>query len=169
MADFFDEFGKKVADVASDLSKKAGDTMEVQKLKSEIRFLKRGNQRDFEDIGKAVYEKFTKNEIQDMDMIALCEAIEKRDLENLCEELGDVLLQVLMHSQIAEETGEFTLEDVIDTVSRKMIRRHPHVFGDVVADTPEECLRLWEQVKAEEKAQKNKKRQGFTKISDSEV
>ena len=97
------------------------------------------------------------------------EAIDNQDTENLCEELGDVLLQVLMHSQIAEETGEFTLEDVIDTVSRKMIRRHPHVFGDVVADTPEECLRLWEQVKAEEKAQKNKKRQGFTKIGDSEV
>ena len=79
MADFFDEFGKRVADVASDLGKKAGDTIEVQKLKSEIRFLKRGNQRDFVDIGKAIYEKFTKNEIQDMDMIALCEAIEKRD------------------------------------------------------------------------------------------
>lgn len=79
MADFFDDFGKKLADTASDLSKKAGDTWEVQKLKSEIRMLKRGNQRDFEDIGKSVYEKFTKNEIQDMDMIALCEAIEKRD------------------------------------------------------------------------------------------
>ena len=79
MADFFDGVGKRVADVASDLGKKAGDTIEVQKLKSEIRFLKRGNQRDFVDIGKAIYEKFTKNEIQDMDMIALCEAIEKRD------------------------------------------------------------------------------------------
>ena len=79
MADFFDEFGKKVADAASDLSRKAGDTIEVQKLKSEIRFLKRGNQRDFVDIGKSIYEKFTKNEIQDMDMIALCEAIEMRD------------------------------------------------------------------------------------------
>ena len=79
MADFFDGFGKRVADVASDLGKKAGDTIEVQKLKSEIRFLKRGNQRDFVDIGKAIYEKFTKSEIQDMDMIALCEAIEKRD------------------------------------------------------------------------------------------
>ena len=78
MAVFFDGFGKRVADVASDLGKKAGDTIEVQKLKSEIRFLKRGNQRDFVDIGKAIYEKFTKNEIQDMDMIALCEAIEKR-------------------------------------------------------------------------------------------
>ena len=58
--DFFDEFGKKVADAASDLSRKAGDTIEVQKLKSEIRFLKRGNQRDFVDIGKSIYEKFTK-------------------------------------------------------------------------------------------------------------
>ncbi len=79
MADFFDGFGNRVAAVASDLCKTAGDTIEVQKLKREIRFLKRGNQRDFVDIGKAIYEKFTKNEIQDMDMIALCEAIEKRD------------------------------------------------------------------------------------------
>ena len=79
MADLFDEFGKKIADAASDLSKKAGDTIEVQKLKGEIRSLKRGNRRDFIDIGKSVYEKFTKNEIQDMDMIALCEAIEERD------------------------------------------------------------------------------------------
>ena len=87
MADFFDQLGKKVSDLASDLSKKTGDTLEVQKLKSEIRSLKRGNQRDFVDIGKSVYEKFTKNEIQDMDMIALCEAIEKRDEQiEQCEE-----------------------------------------------------------------------------------
>ena len=87
MADFFDQLGKKVSDLASDLSKKTGDTLEMQKLKSEIRSLKRGNQRDFVDIGKSVYEKFTKNEIQDMDMIALCEAIEKRDEQiEKCEE-----------------------------------------------------------------------------------
>ena len=79
MADFFDEFGKKVADAASDLSRNAGDTIDLEKLKSEIGFLERGNQRVFVDIGKSIYEKFTKNEIQDMDMIALCEAIEKRD------------------------------------------------------------------------------------------
>lgn len=81
MADFFDELGKRVTDVASDLSKKAGDTLEIQKLKSEIRTLKRGNRRDFEDIGKSIYEKFSKNEVEDMDMIALCEAIEKREEE----------------------------------------------------------------------------------------
>lgn len=85
------------------------------------------------------------------------QAIENRDPENLCEELGDVLLQVLMHSEIAAKSGEFTLDDVIDGISRKMIRRHPHVFGDVKADTPEESLALWHRIKAEEKAQKNKK------------
>ena len=79
------------------------------------------------------------------------QAIEKQDKENLCEELGDVLLQVLMHSQIARENGSFTLEDVIDGISRKMIRHHPHVFGDAKAATPEESLALWKQIKAEEK------------------
>lgn len=85
------------------------------------------------------------------------QAIEKQDMENLCEELGDVLLQVLMHSQIAKENGTFTLADVIDGISRKMIRRHPHVFGDAKAATPEESLALWKQVKAEEKKEKAKK------------
>lgn len=85
------------------------------------------------------------------------QAIENHDLENLCEELGDVLLQVLMHSEIARKNGSFTLEDVIDGVSRKMIRRHPHVFGDAKADTPEESLILWRKIKAEEKAEKEAK------------
>src|SRR5690554_4080909 len=58
------------------------------------------------------------------------EAINNKDSDNLCEELGDILLQVAMHSVIAEEDGEFTVEDVITEESRKMIRRHPHVFGD---------------------------------------
>ena len=79
------------------------------------------------------------------------QAIDNQDMDNLCEELGDVLLQVLMHSQIARENGSFTLEDVIDGISRKMIRRHPHVFGDAKAATPEESLALWKQIKAEEK------------------
>lgn len=85
------------------------------------------------------------------------QAIEKKDMENLCEELGDVLLQVLMHSQIAKENGSFTLANVIDGISCKMIRRHPHVFGDAKAATPEESLALWKQIKAEEKQEKAKK------------
>ena len=59
------------------------------------------------------------------------EAIDKKDDANLCEELGDVLLQVVMHAQIAAEEGRFTIEDVISGVNEKMIRRHPHVFGDI--------------------------------------
>ena len=77
------------------------------------------------------------------------EAIDNQDTENLCEELGDVLLQVLMHSQIAEEEGRFTIDDVINEIARKMIRRHPHVFGDGHADTLN-----WEEIKKAEKAAK---------------
>ncbi len=75
--------------------------------------------------------------------------------ENMCEELGDVLLQVVMHAQIASEEGLFTMEDVIDAVSRKMVRRHPHVFGTGSADTPEEVLTNWEEIKMEEKKDKS--------------
>ena len=63
--------------------------------------------------------------------------------ENMREELGDVLLQVVMHAQIAQEEGLFSMEDVVDEVSRKMIRRHPHIFGTATADTPEQVLKNW--------------------------
>lgn len=82
------------------------------------------------------------------------EAIDNQDMENLCEELGDVLYQVMIHSRIAEEKGLFTIDDVVDGVCEKMIRRHPHVFGDAVAKTPEESLNLWQAVKKQEKAKK---------------
>ena len=82
------------------------------------------------------------------------EAIDAHDTENLCEELGDVLYQVMIQSQIASEQGLFTVEDVIDGLCEKMIRRHPHVFGDAVADTPEESLDLWNEIKKQEKAKK---------------
>lgn len=75
--------------------------------------------------------------------------------ENMIEELGDVLLQVVMHAQIAAEEGIFTMEDVVNEVSRKMIRRHPHVFGTGVADTPDEVLVNWEEIKKEEKKGKD--------------
>lgn len=81
-------------------------------------------------------------------------AIDNQDPENLCEELGDVLYQVLLQSQIAEEQGLFSLDNVIDGLCAKMIRRHPHVFGDAVANTPEESLALWRKIKNQEKAEK---------------
>ena len=71
--------------------------------------------------------------------------------ENLREELGDVLLQVVMHSCIAEEEGLFTLEDVVNEVAEKMVRRHPHVFGKVSAETSGQVLRNWEEIKKQEK------------------
>lgn len=79
------------------------------------------------------------------------QAIDCQDMENLCEELGDVLLQVVMNSQIAAEKGLFTIDDVVDGICRKMVRRHPHVFGDAKASTPEESLKLWKQMKEQEK------------------
>ncbi len=79
------------------------------------------------------------------------QAIDNKDDANLCEELGDILLQVLLHSEIASERGAFTLDDVIQCLSEKMIRRHPHVFGDAVVNTPEESLALWNAIKKQEK------------------
>lgn len=82
------------------------------------------------------------------------DAIENRDKENLCEELGDLLLQVMLHSQIASENGDFTIANVIDGICEKMIRRHPHVFGDVKVNSPEESLELWNLIKKQEKGEK---------------
>ncbi len=82
------------------------------------------------------------------------EAIDKKDDENLCEELGDVLLVVGMIARIKEEEGKFNISDVLSGVNAKLIRRHPHVFGDAKASSPEEVLKLWNQVKEEEKKKK---------------
>jgi len=82
------------------------------------------------------------------------DAVDNQDMENLCEELGDVLMLVMLNSQIAKEQGAFTIDDVIDGVCRKMIRRHPHVFGDVKVNSPEEGMALWNAIKAQEKAER---------------
>ena len=93
------------------------------------------------------------------------EAIENKDDENLCEELGDVFLQVLLHAQIAKEGSRFDMSDVIDELAKKLVRRHPHVFGDAPqAMSAEEGLANWKAIKEKEKAmkQKNKEKpQGF--------
>lgn len=86
------------------------------------------------------------------ELLAAIRIYEKtKDADNLKEELGDVLLQVALHSQIAKEEGLFTIDDVVDTVAEKMIRRHPHVFGDVFADNSEKVLKNWEEIKKKEK------------------
>lgn len=85
------------------------------------------------------------------------ETIDQNDFPHMQEELGDVLLQVLFHSMIAEKNGEFTFEDVVEGITKKMIRRHPHVFGEKSAKDAEEVLSNWEAIKlAEHKADAEK-------------
>lgn len=86
------------------------------------------------------------------------EAIDEKRPDKLCDELGDLLLQVIFHARIAEENGQFSMADVISGVSRKMIHRHRHVFGEAEAETPDDVMKIWEQVKKEEKGHKTQTR-----------
>jgi XTP/dITP diphosphohydrolase/tetrapyrrole methylase family protein/MazG family protein len=81
----------------------------------------------------------------------LIETIDRGDLPHMREELGDVLIQVVFHAQLASEAGAFTLEDVAREVNEKLVRRHPHVFGTGKLGTSDEVLVQWEQIKAQEK------------------
>lgn len=82
------------------------------------------------------------------------DAIDDNDIPHLREELGDVLLQVLLHSQIASENDEFNIEDVAKELKDKLIHRHPHVFGRAHLDTPDEVKKAWDELKAEEKTER---------------
>ncbi len=82
----------------------------------------------------------------------VADAIERDDTEALKDELGDLLLQVVFHSQMATEVEQFTLQDVIDGICSKMIRRHPHIFADVTADDPDQVVQNWEDIKALERS-----------------
>lgn len=81
------------------------------------------------------------------------DAINRKDTANLQEELGDVLLQIVFHADIEKDNQNFDMSDVIHGVSKKMIHRHPHIFGDAQADTPEAVLRNWDRIKKQEKGQ----------------
>ena len=80
-------------------------------------------------------------------------ALDAGDTAKLPEELGDLLIQVLLHTQIAEETGEFTMADVLGGLATKLVRRHPHVFGDVQLETAEQVVSQWEEIKKSERQQ----------------
>ena len=86
------------------------------------------------------------------------QAIEQHDEENLCEELGDVLLQVLLHARIAEEERQFTMADVVNGLAEKMVRRHPHVFGNEEYGSPEQNQARWEEIKRQEKEAKKRRK-----------
>ncbi|MBV8725775.1 MAG: nucleoside triphosphate pyrophosphohydrolase [Candidatus Eremiobacteraeota bacterium] len=85
------------------------------------------------------------------------EAIEEERLEGLCDELGDLLLQVLFHAQLAMEVGKFSIADVIDALANKMVRRHPHVFGDAVIEDVDAQWRSWERLKSLEATGRSRK------------
>lgn len=88
----------------------------------------------------------------------VAEAIERNDMVDLTDELGDLLLQVVFHARMAEEAGHFAFGDVVEAITKKMIRRHPHVFGDERARSSGMAKGMWNKIKAEEKAERAAKR-----------
>lgn len=82
----------------------------------------------------------------------VCDAIDANSAEKLCEELGDLLMQPVLHAQLANEAGAFDVADVLMSISDKLVRRHPHVFGETEAKTSEQVLKNWEQIKQHEAA-----------------
>jgi ATP diphosphatase len=90
----------------------------------------------------------------------VADAIERGDFEDLKDELGDLLLQVVFHAQMAKEAGKFTFGDVVQAISAKMIRRHPHVFGDLEAADAAAVKRRWEAIKSEERSERSLRRGG---------
>ncbi|WP_105429948.1 nucleoside triphosphate pyrophosphohydrolase [Neorhizobium sp. T6_25] len=88
----------------------------------------------------------------------VADAIERNDMDDLCEELGDLLLQVVFHARMAEEAGEFSFGDVVEAITKKMIRRHPHVFAVSDAATPDAVKLQWDDIKTEEKRKRAERR-----------
>lgn len=95
------------------------------------------------------------------------DAIDDGDLNHLKEELGDVLLQIVLHSQIASEEGAFTIEDVAKGLKDKLIHRHPHVFGDVKVSSTKEIIDNWDKLKAEEKTHRKSAMDGISKAQSA--
>ena len=95
------------------------------------------------------------------------DAIDDNDLKHLQEELGDVLLQVLLHSQIASEEGAFSIEDVSRELKEKLIHRHPHVFGNVKVNSSDDILNNWDKLKAEEKTHRKSAMDGISKAQSA--
>ncbi|HDK26451.1 MAG TPA: nucleotide pyrophosphohydrolase [Candidatus Atribacteria bacterium] len=98
---------------------------------------------------KQTLESLAPNILEEAEEVS--EAVKSNDVDNLCEELGDLLMVILMEIEIAREKGLFTYSDVLTGAIKKFVRRHPHVFGDVKVSTPEEALEVWKRMKKEEK------------------
>jgi nucleoside triphosphate diphosphatase len=95
------------------------------------------------------------------------DAIDRGDLADLKDELGDLLLQVVFHARMAQEQGAFAFPDVVEAITRKLVRRHPHVFGDTRSLSPEEVKSLWDEIKREEKAERRGAREAMGLPADA--
>ena len=98
---------------------------------------------------KQTLESLVPNILEEAEEVS--QAVSSKSKDNLCEELGDLLMVILMQIEIAREKGFFTYSDVLSVAIEKFVRRHPHVFGDVKVNTPEEALAVWKRIKREEK------------------
>lgn len=105
---------------------------------------------------KQTHESVRKNFIEET--YEVVEAIDNKDTENLREELGDVLLQVIFHTQMEKEMGHFDINDVMTELCKKLVARHPHIFGDLEADSPDKALSNWEEIKMKTKGQTSGKK-----------
>jgi len=101
---------------------------------------------------KQTLESLAPNILEEAEEVS--EAVKSNDVDNLCEELGDLLMVILMEIEIARGKDLFTYSDVLTGAIKKFVRRHPHVFGDVKVNTPEEALAVWKKMKIEEKKSK---------------
>ncbi|MCP5504748.1 MAG: MazG family protein [Chlamydiales bacterium] len=93
----------------------------------------------------------------------LLDSIDEEDFKGMVEELGDILFQILFFAKLGEKSKKFTLEEIITIVSEKLVRRHPHVFGDLKVETSEEVIHHWERVKKEEKKERKSALEGIPK------
>ena len=139
--------------------------MDIEKKKEELKNKERHNIHDLVDImvllrgeggcawdREQTHESIRNNLIEET--YEVVEAIDKSDMALMREELGDLLLQVVFHARIAEEEGYFNFDDVANDICAKLILRHPHVFGDIKADTAEKVLDNWDKIKMKSKDQK---------------
>jgi MazG family protein len=97
------------------------------------------------------------------------EAIDNRDWDELTGELGDLMLQVLFYSEMAKEQGTFSIDDVLDRLSNKLVNRHPHVFGEVKADTADDVKRNWEALKLEERKKRIQETAGASEVENDKA
>ncbi len=102
---------------------------------------------------KQTHESLKRNAVEEA--YEVCDAIDEGSMDHLREELGDLLMQVIFHASIAKENGGFDLDDIADEAVKKLIHRHPHVFGTVKADTPEEVLANWDAIKRADRGQQS--------------